>query len=213
MNDHASPILAKKALWLLPTLCIVVGAILRLGLYPHGNSPTETDEVGYLSDGLLLLDGETPIHKYAPSGPLTWFTVLYAGGRAVLILLLGGKDLSGFPGLLRPLAALETSLFQLYADLSTLRLVAVTLIMLLCLLSVAAAYRLGHTFMGTIGGLASGLMVASLPLFVELSTETRPYAIAWAFAVMALAAAGVGQPHTRIMSAGIFFGLADRITY
>jgi len=41
-----------------------------------------------------------------------------------------------------------------------------------------------------------------------MSTETRPYASAWAFALIALALGGVGKPGARIGATGIFLGLA-----
>jgi hypothetical protein len=197
-----------RVLWSLLFLSILTGAILRIARFPHGNSPTETDEIGYLSDGLLLLEGETPIHKYAPSGPLTWFSAWYAAIRTVVVLFSGGSDVSVFPALVRPAAALEASLFYLYADMSSLRLTAVALTVLLTLLAVAAAFWLGKAFLGTLGAVAAGLMAASLPSFVELSTEARPYAIAWASGLIALAAAGTNKPRSQLLSAGIFLGLA-----
>src|SRR6185437_8893703 len=107
-----------------------------------------------------------------------------------------------------PPAALQSTLFDLYADLSGLRLAAVILTILLTLAAIVAACRLGRALGGTAGEIMAGLMAASLPIFVEMSTETRPYAWAWAFALMALAAAAAGKPGKRTVSAGILLGLA-----
>ena len=193
---------------LTPALCVLLGAILRFGRFPLPGAPSQFDEVSYLSNGLLLLEGETPINKYAPSGPLTWLSAAYGGVKALFQLVANGADLADFPPLLRPAAALQGSLFDLYADLSGLRLAAVVLTILLTLAAIVAACRLGKALGGTCGEILAGLMAASLPIFVEMSTETRPYASAWAFALIALALAGAGKPGARIGVTGVFLGLA-----
>ena len=190
---------------LTPTLCVLLGAILRFGRFPLSGAPSQFDEVSYLSNGLLLLEGETPINKYAPSGPLTWLSAAYGGVKALFKLIANGADVAGFPPILRPPAALQSTLFELYGDLSGLRLAAVIAALLLTLAAIVAACRLGRALGGTAGEIMAGLMAASLPIFVEMSTETRPYGWAWAFALMALAAAAEGR---RSASAGIFLGLA-----
>jgi hypothetical protein len=99
-------------------------------------------------------------------------------------------------------------LFSLYADMTGLRLTVIVLTVLLTLAAVLTACRLGKALGGIPGQVLAGLLAASLPIFVEMSTETRPYASAWAFALLALAAAGTGKPGTRTLGAGIFLGLA-----
>jgi hypothetical protein len=183
---------------------VLLGAILRFARLPHAGSPSQFDEISYLSNGLLLLEGETPINKYAPSGPLTWLSAAYGGMKALFKLVADGAGLSDFPPMIRPAAALQSALFDLYADLSGLRLAAVLLTVLLTLAAVVAACRLGKALGRTAGEIAAGLLAASLPIFVEMATETRPYASAWAFALIALAAITTKRP----VSAGIFLGLA-----
>ena len=200
--------MARNRPWLVPTVCILIGAILRLGRFPDAGSPSQFDEISYLSNGLLLLEGETPINKYAPSGPLTWLSAAYGGVKALLKLIADKADIAGFPGLLRPAAALQSALFDLYADMTGLRLTVVVLTILLTLAGVFAACRLGKELGGVPGQVLAGLLAAGLPIFIEMSTETRPYASAWAFALIALAAAGTGKPGTRIFSTGIVLGLA-----
>ena len=116
-----------------------VGAILRLGRFPDAGSPSQFDEVSYLSNGLLLLEGETPINKYAPSGPLTWLSAAYSGVKALLKLIADKADLADFPAILRPAAALQSALFDLYTDMTGLRLTVVVLTILLTLAAVVAA--------------------------------------------------------------------------
>ncbi len=194
--------------WLIPAICVLIGAILRLGRFPHAGSPSQFDEISYLSNGLLLLEGETPINKYAPSGPLTWLSAAYGGVKALFKLIANGADVSAFPPILRPPAALQSALFDLYADLSGLRLTVIALTIVLTLAGVLAACRLGKALGGVPGQILAGLLAASLPIFVEMSTETRPYASAWAFALIALAAAGTGRPGARVFGTGIVLGLA-----
>lgn len=190
------------------TLCVLLGAMLRLGRFPLPGAPSQLDEVSYLSNGLLLLEGETPINKYAPSGPLTWLTATYGGVKTLFKLIANGTDVAEFPPVLRPAAALQSALFDLYGDLSGLRIVTVLLTIALTLAAIVAACRLGRALGGTCGEILGGLLAASLPIFVEMSTETRPYAAAWAFALIGLAAAGAGKPGERATRAGIFLGLA-----
>jgi hypothetical protein len=197
--------LAEK-FWFIPALCLLVGAILRLARFPYGDSPAQFDEVSYLSNGLLMLDGETSINKYAPSGPLTWFSAAYGGLRALITLVADKADVAAYPWIIRPAAALQSALFDLYADMTGLRLVVAALTLLLSLAGVAAACRLGKALNGVPGQAIAGLLAACLPIFIEMSTETRPYASAWAFALLALA--GAGRANTRTVATGLFLGLA-----
>lgn len=193
---------------LLACLCVLFAALLRVLAFPHGLSPTETDEPSYLRDGLLVLEGVTPAHKYAPSGPLTWFSAIYGGGAALVAWLSGGSEIAGFPRILQPIAALEAALFHLYADSSSLRIAAVTAIVLSSLASVAAAWRLGRSMAGIPGALVAALLSASVPVCIEQSTQTRPYAIGWAFALWAISIAGAGMGRSQPLRAGLLLGLA-----
>jgi hypothetical protein len=198
----------KRRVWLVPVLCILIGAILRIARFPQGDSPGQPDEVSYLSNGLLLLEGETSINKYAPSGPLTWLSAAYGAFDALYKMVAGEADIAAFPWLLRPAAALQSALFDLYADMAGLRLTAAAVTVLITLAGIAAACRLGKSLGGAPGQILAGLMAASLPIFVEMSTETRPYASAWAFALMALASAGAAKQGGRTLGTGILLGLA-----
>lgn len=189
-------------------ICIVLAALLRAFSFPQGLSPCDVDEPGYLADGLLVAEGITPAHKYAPSGPLTWFGFVYTGVRALICWLSGQADVSSFPWMLRPVAALEATLFGVYADMSSLRVAAVSLIAVLSLISVAAACRSGQALGGIPGAIISGLLAASTPLYVDLATQARPYSIAWSFALVAFAAATLGGSRRRTLLAGVFLGLA-----
>jgi len=110
--------------------------------------------------------------------------------------------------MLRPIAGLEATLFSIHSDMSSLRLAAVSLIVLLSLISVAAACRSGRVHAGITGAVIAGLLAASIPLFVDLSTEARPYAIAWSFALMAFAEVELGNARRQPLLTGVFLGLA-----
>jgi hypothetical protein len=197
-------------------LCILLAAVLRMTIFPHGHSPAYTDEANYLTDGLNLIEGIVPGNKYAPAGPTTWFTALYAGIGTIVTWLSSSIDLFGFSGLLRPVAALEATLFHIYADMATLRLWVVALTVALTLVSVGAMYRLGLAAGKPGGGADSGfapavigaLLAATVPIYVIFSVQTRPYAMAWAFALMALAAIVAGRGRWATVGAGILLGLA-----
>lgn len=183
----------------MPVTAIVLLAVtVRLVAFPDGHAPPASDEAGYLGDGLLLLEGVTPAYKFVPAGLLTWFTAMIAGIDAMWRLVVGGAAFAGMPGMLKPLAALEATLFTHYADLSSLRLIAVGAIVLLGCASVLLAARLA---------LVAGALAATIPMFIEMSTEARPYAVAWSLALLALLLAqraGRG----RVIGAGVLIGLA-----
>jgi hypothetical protein len=189
-------------------ICVLAGAAYRLVMFPGAHSPMDPDETGYLSDGLLVVEGETPLHKYAPSGPLTWFTAGYAAVEITAAVAGKSPDTANFPPILRPVAAMESVLFQHYADLSTLRLAAVALIIALSLAAIVAMCVFGYRIAGPAGGLAAGLMVASLPTFLELTAQARPYSIAWSFALLSIAATTSDSERKRIFGTGILIGLA-----
>jgi hypothetical protein len=197
-------------------LCILLAAALRLAIFPHGHSPVYTDEANYLTDGLNLIEGIVPGNKYAPAGPTTWFTAVYAGIGTVVTWFSNSADLSGFSGLLRPVAALEATLFHIYADMATLRLAVVALTVALTLVSVGAMYRLGLAAGDASGrsdatiapAVIGALLAATVPIYVVFSVQTRPYAMAWAFALMAVAAIVAGRGRWATVYAGILLGLA-----
>jgi hypothetical protein len=209
---------ARSRVWQNVTfgLCILLAAALRLAIFPHGHSPAYTDEANYLTDGLNFIEGIVPGNKYAPAGPTTWFTAFYAGVGTIVTWLSNSGDLSGFSGLLRPVAALEATLFHIYADMATLRLSVVALTVALTLVSVGAMYRLGQAAGAANGcsdtGIApaviGALLAATVPIYVVFSVQTRPYAVAWAFALMALAAIVAGRGRWATVGAGILLGLA-----
>lgn len=183
---------------LLVAVIVLAAVALRVIAFPDGHAPTASDEAGYLGDGLLLLEGITPAYKFVPSGLLTWLTALIAGIETLWRLVTGGAASADVPGMLKPLAALEATLFANYADLATLRVIAIVAIVVVsCVATLITARR----------SCIAGALAATLPMFVELSTEARPYAIAWSLALLALLMAQ-REGRGRVVGAGVLIGLA-----
>src|SRR6185436_11860727 len=110
-------------------IAIAIAAMaLRVIAFPDGHAPPASDEAGYLGDGLLLLEGMVPAYKFVPAGLLTWFTALVAGVETLWRLLFSSAAFAGMPAMLKPLAALEATLFANYADLATLRVITIVAI-------------------------------------------------------------------------------------
>ena len=59
--------LRRAPLALLAVCAIALG--LRLAVAPFSHARIESDEVGYLSDGLLMVEGVVQGYKASPSGP------------------------------------------------------------------------------------------------------------------------------------------------
>src|ERR1700683_2042776 len=205
------PLIPTTARWrvLLPLLCVVLAALLRCVAFPHLSSPAiDLDEPGYLADGLLMIEGVPLGHGFAPSGPITWFVALYAGMDTIVTWLSHDANTLQFPRLLRPVAALEVTLFRIYADMSVLRLTVAFSVSLLSLWAVWGISRFGDKQAGSAGALAGGLLAAALPIVLEMSIQARPYGIAWSFALLAAAAAATGRERSRALRAGICLGIA-----
>jgi hypothetical protein len=155
-----------------------------------------------------MIEGLPLGRGFAPSGPITWFVALYAGIGTIVTWLSHNADTLQFPGVLRPVAALEVTLFRIYADLSVLRLTVALFVSLLSLWAVWAIARFGYKQAGSAGALAGGLLAAALPIVLDMSVQTRPYGVAWSFALLAAAAAATGRERSRALRAGVCLGVA-----
>jgi hypothetical protein len=198
--------LGPRALLGILVLSLAFG--LRIWNFPDPYEVRSTDEVGYLSGGLLLWEGITPGFKMAPAAPLTWLGWGYAAilsGKYFWASRGSGEGSSFF---LRPFYAIDSALFDLYRDLTILRRGVLWLGLGLSLLGVAAACASGFFRAGWPGGLLAGGLAATLPQFVLQSGKALPYGWAWSFALMAhfFAATRSGRP--RWLGAGILMALA-----
>ncbi|MBI3453473.1 MAG: hypothetical protein HY057_11735 [Rhodospirillales bacterium] len=187
---------------------ILVALVLRILMMAPSYAFPGGDELGYLSDGLLVLEGITPGYKFAPAGLLTWFSFVYGGVAAAGHVLAPSAFVAGLPGSLKLLGAFDSGLFAIYRDMSDLHFWVVVAVMLVSLGGVFAAARLGHKRAGFAGLLVAGGLMAALPIVVSLSVQSRPYALAWSLALMAIGFAGLADGRLRSIGAGICFGLA-----
>lgn len=193
-------------------MAVVVGVaavalILRLFLVCDLTSIPESDEIGYLSDGLLLLEGLPPGYKHVPSAAITWLVTLYAALQVGIVWLFGTAD-SSIPPLLRPLAAMERVLFSYYADLSSLRLLIVGFQTALGTIAAAGIAWLGSRLAGVRGALAAGLLAAALPLFVEYTAQARAYSFAWSFSLLSFVGVFATASRWRVVIGALLIGMA-----
>ncbi len=188
-------------------IAVIVALLLRLAIFPGSGSPPQSDEIGYLTDGLLVAEGITPGYKFVPAAPTTWLSAGYAAAAGLLQLASNDADVAGASPALRPIAGLDRALFDIYSDLTPLHMFVAACLLALCLAGIGAAARIGERKAGTLGGLAGGGLAALVPIFMALSVQTRPYAAAWSFALLSCAAAS-SQLRSRGIWAGIFLGLA-----
>jgi hypothetical protein len=187
--------------WLIALLLLAAG--LRIWNFPprYFERP---DENGYLYGSLALLEGLPPGFKAAPAGPQTWLGWTYAATKSALNLITPTSDERGMPLQVRPFVAIDRALFDLYRDSSALRRFIVTVNVILSLAAVYCAFQFGHFHAGGAGAVVAGALVATSPLFIDYAAMSRPYAMAWCFAVMATRAAS----QRRVWLSGILLGLA-----
>lgn len=186
---------------------LVLGAFLRWAMFPGRYELRDVDEVGYVSGGFALLEGVTPAYKNAPGGLLFWTTWAYSAGQALHTALNLTPAERSLPGLLKPFAILDRTLFDLYRDPSGARAFYLAVAYVGGLVGIYAAWVYGRARAAIPGALAAGLLAAALPLFIELGAMSRPYALSWSLSLMALAAS-VQTGRRRLPLTCLFYGLA-----
>jgi hypothetical protein len=187
---------------------LVIGAGLRLLLLAPSYVPAQLDEVHYAADGLLLLEGVTLGFKFAPGAITTWLGFVY--GFAVWFF----KTVSEIGSVIEldstvvPLVTLDQTLFDIYADMAGLRAVIVATVVLISLLGVYGAARIGRHFGDWPGALFTGGLAAVLPLFCLFAVQSRPYSPAWSLTILAMSIMLTCGGSRRWVWAGIVYGLA-----
>ncbi len=205
--------LSLRAIQLVVGLGILALLLRILVASGHSIIPA-SDETGYLSDGLLLLEGLAPGYKHVPSAPIDWLVMLTTGVHTLGLWLFGPAELGGSAAtgvvapILRPLLAMEQALFAAYADLNGLRLMIVVLQVLVGATAAAATTWRGWSIAGLPGALLAGALAAGTPLFVEFTSETRAYSLAWSLGLLAFAALADSRPQRRALASGVLIGLA-----
>jgi hypothetical protein len=188
---------------------ILIASILRFADFPPRYVQRDFDERAYVEGGLALWEGITPTYDRTPAGPQTWISWLYAAGDTARYLVVPSHEERATPLVLRPFRAGNHALFDIYRDWSLLRYIEIALGGIVAVAGAAAAYELGWKRGGWLPAILLGATAAALPLFVELSGQARPYAMAWGFGIIALyyAACSSERP-AAIKWSIIFMGLA-----
>jgi hypothetical protein len=187
---------------------LILGGVFRWLEFPGRYELRDVDETGYLAGGPQLIEGIAPGYKAAPGGPQFWAEWAYVAVDAARRMVEPGPRESAVPLQVRPFIALDDALFHTYRDLSRMHQYFVGLNVGLALLGCCAAAGLGICYGGWAGGLLVGGLFAIWPLFIEYSEESRPYAAAWAFGMIAMWLAALPQRNARLWSAAVCLGLA-----
>lgn len=187
---------------------ILLAVVLRALEFPKAHQVPRDDETGYLIGGLLLLEGLPPPYKAAPAGPTTWLAFAYAAGSAITHLALPDEADRSLPWQIRPFAAINRALFELYRDITPLHRLVAAVSAAMSLAAVVAAARMGLARAGAAGALLLGGLAAALPLFVEYSCQARSYSMAWSLALVAWSVAAVHSGRHRRAITAVIMGLA-----
>jgi hypothetical protein len=193
--------------WLLSILFAAV--LARAYAVPDRYYFNDTDEAAYLMGGTNVLEGLPPLYHYAFAGPETWVGLVYAAGLSARYYFLPTTEELQVPRAVRPFVAVNHAIFDIYRDLSGLRLTYVVLSMLLSLAAVAAGFKYGQRRGGVAGAVLVGGLVALLPVLVAHSAAAKPYSAAWSCVIIAAYLAAESGERSRWWAASaIFLGLA-----
>jgi hypothetical protein len=190
-------------------LVVAIAVALRLADFPSRYVKRDFDERPYAQGGLALWEGITPTYSYAPAGPQVWIGWAYAAASTSRYLVFPATEERAVPLVLRPFVAGNHALFDVYRDWSILRLIEAFCCGVVAVCACAAGFRLGWKWGGWAPAFLIGGTAAVLPLFIEMSGQSRPYAMAWGFGIIAIyyAVAAAQRPSAQRWSA-IFMGLA-----
>jgi hypothetical protein len=192
-------------------LVVALSIVLRVFDFPSRYEIRDMDETGYCDGCLQLLEGIMPGNKAAPAGPLYWAGWAWVGGQTVYDLVHPTPRESHESLAVRPLSALDRTMFDDYRDISLLHRFLVVLNVSIAVLGSLAAAGLGIRYAGAIGGILLGGLFAGVPVFLDLSEMSRPYSMAWSLGMMALFFASGNDAacaRRRWMLTAIFLGLS-----
>ena len=191
------------------TLIVLVACLLRAADFPGRYVVRDVDERPYVQGGLALWEGITPTYDRTPAGPQTWISWAYAAGNTAKYLVRPTAEERATPLVLRPFCAGNHALFDIYRDWSLLRWIEVGAGGIVAAAGAAAGFGLGWKRGGWGAAILIGATAAILPLFVELSGQARPYAMAWGFGFIALYYAARSDERPKFVGwSAVFMGLA-----
>lgn len=187
---------------------LLLGTGLRLWDFPHRHELRHGDEENYMIGSLHLLEGMIPPFKYAPAGPQTWAGWFYVGTMSARDFFFPPVSQRGLDIRLRPFFAVNDAIWTAYADEGPLRWVWILVAYPFVIWSIYEAFLLGEHLGGLPGATVLGGLTASLPLFVELTNQARPYMLAWALAIIAISILLRSKSRRGWVISAIIFGLS-----
>lgn len=188
-------------------LVLIVAALLRVSAFPCRYDFRDGDELGYLQGGLQLIEGLPPPLHYAPGAPEAWLGWLHAGLLSCRYMVVPTAEEREAVLQVRPFTAINHALFDLYRDMSGMRIEFIVLSMVVSLLAVAAGFCLGLRWAGLGGAILLGGLMAFVPMLIEHSALAKPYSLAWSLSMIALYFAARTDRRSRLVSA-VIMGLA-----
>lgn len=199
----------RNAAWRSLVGLLILATILRIMILPSRAEETDGDEFYYLQGGALVLEGLPSGMHYTFAGPEIWFAWAYTGGLAARYLVWPTQEERAVPLEIRPYVAVNHATFDVYHDISLLKISYIVFAGIVGLFGVAAAFGYGRRRGGLTGGVLLGIMAASLPVLVEHAGLAKPYSLGWSCVLIAayFAATAETKPVRRTTSA-IFLGLA-----
>lgn len=206
------PSLAGKTATIVALMLVLLTAVVfRFFAFPHPNDARDVDEIDYLTGGFNLFEGVAPTLHYSPAGVEAWFGYAHVAARSLVNLLSPSSREHRLPAQLRPFAAVDHAMFDLYRDLNGLYRRFLFFADVIGVLGVAAGFALGRRWAGLAGGALLGGLLGLLPLYVEHASLAKPYSIAWSLAVIALCFADAGPRRWRWSAIFLGLALASRI--
>ena len=205
METTSRPRVRSSIVWL--CLVLAVAALLRASAFPCRYDFRDGDELGYLQGGLQLIEGLPPPLHYAPGAPEAWLGWMHAGLLSCRYMLVPTAEERAVAPQVRPFTAINHALFDLYRDMSGMRIEFIVLSMLVSLLAVAAGFRLGLRWGGVGGAILLGGLMSCVPMLIEQSASAKPYSLAWSLSMIALYFAARTDRRSRLVSA-VVMGLA-----
>ena len=156
------------------------------------------DEIGYLSDSVLLAEGLRPSYSHAPSGLSTWFGTILIFCEYLINCL---KNISSM-NINTLFSLFDFVLYKNYLDLTNIKLslYVLNILFLIYLFKISQSSNYFQYF----------IFVAVSPLLADITFSGKPYFLAYIFAVLSLCFKSK-KPYISVMF--LAFAVSERLEY
>ena len=156
------------------------------------------DEIGYLSDSVLLAEGLRPSYSHAPSGLSTWFGTILIFCEYLINCL---KNISSM-NINTLFSLFDFVLYKNYLDLTNIKLslYVLNILFLIYLFKISKSSNYFQYF----------IFVAVSPLLADITFSGKPYFLAYIFAVLSLCFKSK-KPYISVMF--LAFAVSERLEY